>query len=67
MTKWTYRVQEYTLAALEDPTLPGGLNELGEQGWELACLLREITTAGINKPEILAIFKQPAPVDNIVK
>ena len=57
MTKWTYHVQENTLKELLDPNLAGGLNELGEKGLELTCLLREITTAGENKPAILAIFK----------
>ena len=57
MTKWTYHVQQYTLTELLNMSL---LEDLGDKGWELACLLRLTTPVERkNSKQILAIFKQP--------
>ena len=57
MPKWTYYMQQYTLTELLNMNL---LEDLGEKGWELVCLLRLKTS--VEKKggkELLAIFKQP--------
>jgi hypothetical protein len=56
MTKWTYYVQTYTAAELTSLNL---LEDLGDNGWELASLLRLVTPVEQkNSKEILAIFKK---------
>jgi hypothetical protein len=57
MTKWTYYVQQYTLTELLNVNL---LEGLGDEGWELACLLRlMMPVEKKGSKEILAVFKQP--------